>query len=253
MAGSADNPCGVRRSFRRQDSLWTSRRPHWKDALELALSSRPSLQKVISVWLSQDRHQVLQRQSKPQVDAYATVTASGLAERSRQRFNSGTSLSAKCGGVDRIQPAVAFKHVARDFPTVKAGIQISLPFSNRTARENVTISLLEGKRLQMAKKQMERYVTADVSQRSGAAECIACPVRSRRIAARAAREQYASEQRQFQEGTSTVFLVLQRQTSLISARSNEVRARADLAEAIANVNRATARTLEANQIKMKLQ
>jgi hypothetical protein len=45
-----------------------------------------------------------------------------------------------------------------------------------------------------------------------------------------------------------MFLVLQRQTSMISARSSEARARADFAEALANVNCATAKTLEADLI-----
>ena len=70
------------------------------------------------------------------------------------------------------------------------------------------------------------------------------------MAVRAAQEQYESEQRQFQAGASIMFLVLQRQTTLIIARSAEVRTRADLAEAIANVDRATAHTLETHQIKL---
>ena len=66
-----------------------------------------------------------------------------------------------------------------------------------------------------------------------------------------AEQQYASEQRQFQAGTSTVFLVLQRQTDLIAARTREVRARADLGEAQAGLDRATARTIEAQGIQIK--
>jgi outer membrane protein TolC len=66
-----------------------------------------------------------------------------------------------------------------------------------------------------------------------------------------AEQQYSSEQRQFQAGTSTVFLVLQRQTDLISARTREVRARADLGEAQANYDRAVARTIEARAIEIK--
>ena len=70
------------------------------------------------------------------------------------------------------------------------------------------------------------------------------------LARRSAEEQYSSEQRQFQAGTSTVFLVLQRQTDLITARSREVRTRADLAEAVANLDRATARTIETQHIQL---
>ena len=70
------------------------------------------------------------------------------------------------------------------------------------------------------------------------------------LARRSAEEQYASEQRQFQAGTSTVFLVLQRQTDFIGARSREVRSRADFEEAVANLDRATARVIEAQNITL---
>jgi len=66
-----------------------------------------------------------------------------------------------------------------------------------------------------------------------------------------AEEQYSSEQRQFQAGTSSVFLVLQRQTELISARSREIRASADVGRAAADVDRASARTLQANNIQLR--
>ena len=66
-----------------------------------------------------------------------------------------------------------------------------------------------------------------------------------------AEQQYASEQRQFQAGTSTVFLVLQRQTDLIVARTREVRAQADVAIAAANLDRARARTLDTLKINLK--
>ncbi len=70
-------------------------------------------------------------------------------------------------------------------------------------------------------------------------------------AQRYAEEQYASEQRQFQAGTSTVFLVLQRQTDLVAARTREVRAEADEGEAKANLDRALARTLETRNIRVR--
>jgi outer membrane protein TolC len=54
-----------------------------------------------------------------------------------------------------------------------------------------------------------------------------------------------------QSGTSTVFLVLQRQTDLIAARTREVRAQADLAVAAANLDRATASTLATLKIGLK--
>jgi len=71
------------------------------------------------------------------------------------------------------------------------------------------------------------------------------------LARKSAEEQYASEQRQFQAGTSSTFLVLQRQTDMINARNRETRAHADYAESLANLDRATARTIESRGITMQ--
>ncbi len=66
-----------------------------------------------------------------------------------------------------------------------------------------------------------------------------------------AEEQYQSEQRQFKAGTSTLFLVLQRQTDMITARSRELRAQADVGRAIADLERANGSTLEKQKIELK--
>jgi HAE1 family hydrophobic/amphiphilic exporter-1 len=66
-----------------------------------------------------------------------------------------------------------------------------------------------------------------------------------------AEAQYESEQRQFRAGISTVYLVLQRQTELITARTRELRANADLGIAIPDLDRATASTIETQNIKLR--
>ena len=70
-------------------------------------------------------------------------------------------------------------------------------------------------------------------------------------ATRASAEQlYESEQRQFKAGTSTVFLVFQRQTTLITARANELQAQTDLNKAVSNFQRVTGSTLTANSVQI---
>jgi outer membrane protein TolC len=64
----------------------------------------------------------------------------------------------------------------------------------------------------------------------------------------AAEQQYSSEQRKFDAGQSTLFLVLERQTALTTARGNELRAQTDLNKAIADLQRATGNALTANNI-----
>jgi len=100
------------------------------------------------------------------------------------------------------------------------------------------------------KKQLEMYVEADVRNALEQLNSARARYDAAVMAVQSAQEQYASEQRQFQSGTTTMFLVLDRQTSYVAARISEVRARANLAEAGANLDRAIARTLEAHQIQL---
>jgi HAE1 family hydrophobic/amphiphilic exporter-1 len=139
---------------------------------------------------------------------------------------------------------------AGNFPTVKIGVEISLPVRNRTAAANLATSGAEGRRLQVLRKELEMAVEADVRNALEQVNAARARYDAGVVARRSAEEQYASEKRQFAAGTSTMFLVFQRQTSFISARSSEERTRADLGEAIANLDRATARTPEAHQIRL---
>jgi outer membrane protein TolC len=70
-------------------------------------------------------------------------------------------------------------------------------------------------------------------------------------AARLAEDQYESEVRQFKSGTSSVFLVLQRQTELITAKLHEIRARTDRGDAEADFDHATGTTLDRQHIEIK--
>ena len=74
---------------------------------------------------------------------------------------------------------------------------------------------------------------------------------SARVARDSAEQQYQSEQRQFRAGTSTLFLVQQRQTDMIAARSQERRAESDLGKAIATFELATGTILQTNNIRLR--
>jgi len=69
-------------------------------------------------------------------------------------------------------------------------------------------------------------------------------------ASRNAQEQYESERRRFESGLSTVFLVLERQATLVSAQARELRARADLNQALALLDRAVGGTLERHNVTL---
>ena len=115
----------------------------------------------------------------------------------------------------------------------------------------MAVAEAEGRRLRAVQDQVSMAIEADVRNSMQAVVSAQARLAAASVASRSAEEQYASEQRQLQAGTSTVFLVLQRQSDLIAARNREVRARADVAEAIANFERATARTIQAHNIQLQ--
>ncbi len=77
-------------------------------------------------------------------------------------------------------------------------------------------------------------------------------LRSASVARSASEQQYMSEQRKFDAGQSTFFLVLERQTALTTARGNELRAQTELNKAIADLQRATGNALEANRVEVNV-
>ena len=113
-------------------------------------------------------------------------------------------------------------------------------------------SLVEGERLATQREQLEQSIQVDVRNalqvvRSGEAR-----LRAASIARSASEQQYQSEQRKLDAGQSTVFLVLERQTALTTARGNELRAQTDLNKAIAELQRATGNALTSNNIIVRV-
>jgi outer membrane protein TolC len=64
--------------------------------------------------------------------------------------------------------------------------------------------------------------------------------------------QYESEQRKLDNGQSDIYKVLERQTALTTARSNELRAQTELNKAISDLQRATGNSLKANNVEARL-
>jgi len=162
------------------------------------------------------------------------------------------------GGVGQIAPILSGGYgqslsnvVNTNFPTAQVGVTVSLPIRNRTATAQSAIAAAEGRKLQLTQNQIAMLVESDVRNALQAVNASQSRFEAAGLARRSAEEQYNSEQRQFQAGTSSVFLVLQRQTDLIAARNREVRARADAAEAVAVLDRATARTIESRGINIR--
>ncbi len=229
--------------------------PQLADALQQALSSRPEIAEAkanldingLDVRLSRE-------QARPQINAVAKLSAQGLSGHPIPFVASPIlqELGLAAGTLPAIFPGgytQSLNNVANGiFPSVQVGVQMSLPIRNRTAAAQVAVDAAQGKRLAAQQQSVEMAVEADVRNSLQAYLAARSRLESAESASGFAGEQYASEQRQFRAGTSSVYLVLQRQTDLIAARSREIRAKADLGNAAADLDRATARTLITQRI-----
>jgi HAE1 family hydrophobic/amphiphilic exporter-1 len=232
--------------------------PTLEDAVKRALASRPELaESALAIDLNGLDTRLAREAAKPRVDAFANLTAAGLAG-PVAAVGPNPFAAFLPGGFGQVPQLLVGSYgqsignlVSGNFPSAQVGLQISLPIRNRTADSMAAVSMAEGRRLRLVQNQVGMAIEADVRNSLQAVNSTQARLEASALARGSAEEQYTSEQRQFQAGTSSVFLVLQRQTDLIAARGREVRAHADFAEALANLDRATARTIEARGISLK--
>ncbi|HUE83371.1 MAG TPA: TolC family protein [Pyrinomonadaceae bacterium] len=138
------------------------------------------------------------------------------------------------------------------FTDVRVGVQVTLPLRNRTAEAQLGRSLVEGERIATQRQQLEQGIQMDVRNALQALRSAEARLRAAVIGRDAGEQQYASEQRKLSAGQSTVFLVLERQTALTTARGNELRAQTDLNKAIAELQRATGNALKMNSVIVRV-
>jgi len=253
-----------------------------QDAVREGLDNRPELTQVqISREINEADNRFYREQTKPQVDLIATHTNAGLAGIALpigpNPFTAGlTGLTNQVNELSQLAGLPALPTGGggfttgglppllvggygqslstlfnNNFPTTQVQLRISLPIRNRTAEANLNNSLAETRRIRNQRQQTEQTIEASVRNAMQSVDSAKARLESSRVARESAEEQYQSEQRQFRAGTSTLFLVQQRQTQLITSRSQERRAEADLGKAIANFGLATGTILQTDNIRLR--
>ncbi|MGB9181989.1 MAG: TolC family protein [Pyrinomonadaceae bacterium] len=250
------------------------------EAMKVAMENRPELkQSDVARAINEIDRRYYQEQTKPQVDLIGSYGVVGLSGALNTSASSNPLTSSTAQLRDRINelsvlngllplpvpPAQTLPDnliggypqsfdnlILNRYNNFRVGVQLNLPIRNRTAEAQLGRSLVEGERINTQREQLEQLIQVDVRN----ALQIVRTAQSRLVAAASARQaseqQYESEQRKFDAGQSTLFLVLERQTALTTARGNELRAQTDLNKAIADLQRATGNALEANNVVVRI-
>ena len=131
---------------------------------------------------------------------------------------------------------------------VTIGVAIQIPFKNKTARAELAGARIQKEQLEASTRSQEQLIEVDVRNAAQAVETARQRVLSARDARTNAELQLEGEQRLYQVGRSTTFLLFQRQNTLTNARAAELRAETDYNKALADLQRATSTTLHANNV-----
>ncbi|HEU4931593.1 MAG TPA: TolC family protein [Pyrinomonadaceae bacterium] len=131
---------------------------------------------------------------------------------------------------------------------VTVGVAIAFPLKNKTAEANLAGARIQKEQLQASTRSQEQIIELDVRNSAQAVESSRQRVLSAREARVNAEMQLEGEQRLYQVGRSTTFLLFQRENALANARASELRAETDYNKALADLQRATSTTLRANNV-----
>ncbi len=256
------------------------------EALAAALQNRPEVQQNdIAKEINQLDQKLYKDLSQPQIDLTGSYSLNGTAgslsgstspftsssELTRQTINQViTSINGHFPADPQIAPLpppvnptlpanliggfgdVFGNILANRYPTLRVGLQFNLPlFGNKTVRAQLGHSLVEGERIQTQREQLEQAIQVDVRNALQTLRTSEARLRAAAIARENSEKQYESERRKLDEGQSTIFFVLERQTALANARGAELRAQTELNKAIADLQRATGNSLTANNIDVR--
>lgn len=241
------------------------------EAIDTAIQNRPELdinkaQKDINA-IDQ---RFYREQKKPQIDIIASYTSSGVG--GSLNPNATNPLLRNCAADPTLPECVAAAQALQTllqnvggggtavsdifgnkYPTFRIGVQFNIPlFGDKSARAQYGKSLVEGERLETQREQAEQGIQVEVRNALQAIRTGEGRLRAAAIARENTEKQYESEQRKLDSGQSDIYKVLERQTALVTAKSNELKARTDLNKAIADLQRATGNSLKANNIEPKL-
>jgi outer membrane protein len=138
--------------------------------------------------------------------------------------------------------------ISGDTRNITVGVAISFPFKNKTAEANLAGARIQKEQLEASMRSQEQIIEVDVRNSAQAVESARQRVLSAREARTNAEMQLEGEQRLYQVGRSTTFLLFQRENALANARASELRAETDYNKALADLQRATSTTLRANNV-----
>ncbi len=215
-----------------------------QDAIQIAMERRPEIaQDQLSLKNSALEIRATKSSMLPSLGVFASWAGNGL---------SGNSIDPVTGAPINSGLGASLTQVVQgDFPDYQFGFQLSIPLRNRVAQADMARAQIQQRRTEVQARRRINTIIINVRNSQIALQ----QNRSQIDAAVKARElqeaTLSAEQKRFQLGASTIFLVIQAQRDLAQARSSEIRALVDYQRSLIDFDRALGRTLERSKITLQ--
>jgi outer membrane protein TolC len=216
--------------------------PSLDQALKLALQNRPEIEQADlnllyqSVVIKATRNALL-----PTLDVFATYAPSGLSGLSSVLAPCPAGYTAdgkQCLSYQGISQSLS-QMFHGNYPDYSYGFTLQFPIRNRSAQADAARALLEQRQLEEQLQRQKNQVEQDVRSAEIGVIQAKAQIQAAAKAVLLAQKTLDAEQKKFQLGESTVFLVIQAQRDLATAEGNEVKARSTYAKAITQFRQAT--------------
>jgi outer membrane protein TolC len=204
--------------------------PPLAEALREATTHRPEIEQAdLNLRNQEFTIQGTRNALLPSVQVFATYSFAGL------------------GGALRPTFANVFD---TDYPNLSYGVQVGIPFRNRTAQADAARAVLEQRQLQMKLQDAKNQAVWDVSKAVSAVQQAQSQLDATLKLSAVSRQVLDMEQQKFTLASATVEDVITAQRNLATAEGNVVKARATYAKALIQYEQATGTLLERNKISL---
>jgi outer membrane protein len=209
-------------------------------ALHQALDGRPEFVAARAALSADDvRIRLARNHRLPELDLMALYASNGVGGSQINTAGQTTSTSS-------VSQLFGF-----GFPTYEAQLSLTLPIRNRAAQAELGNALVSRSSDLYNQRQVHEQVTLDVSNAVHQLEQAKLGIAAGKDALDLARKTMAAEQRKYELGSSTIFLVLEAQTELAAAEQSLIQAEVGYQLAVAGIDHATGKLLQPYQIQIE--
>ena len=219
-------------------------------AIQIALENRPEMKQArLAINNAQIDTDFTKNQLLPALDINASYAQNGLGGvlRLKSALGANTTAGIIPGGLaDALSQVFGF-----NYNTYSFGFSLQVPLSNKSAKSDYDRAL-GAKQLSLAQLNLQaQQIALDVRNAMNQVEMNRAHIQSAQKARELVAQTLDAEQKKFELGVSTLFFVLQQQTNLAAAETNEIQALVNYAKALVTLDRATGQTLTHNNIEIE--